>query len=400
MACTPCAAGEYSVSTEACVACPALTESPAGSASLAACVSVPGAYAVLGAGQAARLCPPGTFQDEANKTSCKACPDNTYQPGYGATQAAACVGCPARSAIRPAGPGVEQTNCTCDAGCSGPDGGPCAPCAAGTFKSAAGSAACQQCPADAHAGAGSSACADCPTNSFSAAGSTALANCTCAAGFRALAEPFACAACAPGSAKSAGNAPCVTCAAGSFANGSAMPACETCPADTHSTLGSVACQACAATEFRAPGSVSAADCLCDAGYFRADNNRTECTACPVGGYRDTSHPQSWNSVMCMPCEYGYSTHYEASTSEQDCFLCPADSYVAGVSHPGLNNLFNLYSLPCVPCGANTQSSAGTVDGCLCDPGFEPASPASTHPATERLSGPDDVDPCSHVSALK
>jgi hypothetical protein len=29
----------------------------------------------------------------------------------------------------------------------------------------------------------------------------------------------------------------------------------------------------------------------------------------------------------------------------------------------------------VPCGANAQSSAGTVDGCLCDPGFEPNSTA-------------------------
>ena len=94
VACTPCSAGEYSVSALACGACPALTQSPAGSASLAVCVSVQGAYAEHGAGQAARLCPPGTFQDEANQTSCKACPDNSYQSDYGATQAAACVGCP------------------------------------------------------------------------------------------------------------------------------------------------------------------------------------------------------------------------------------------------------------------------------------------------------------------
>jgi hypothetical protein len=77
----------------------------------------------------------------------------------------------------------------------------------------------------------------------------------------------------------------------------------------------------------------------------------------------------------MPCEYGYSTDYEASTSEEQCLLCPADSYIAGVSHTDANDLYNLYSLPCVPCGPDAQSAAGTIDGCLCDPGFEPAYPA-------------------------
>jgi hypothetical protein len=269
VACTPCAAGEYIASTLASGACPALTQSLAGSERVEACVSEPGAFLqAFGQPHSVSLCPPSTYQDEANQTACKACPDNTYQTDYGAAQAAACVGCPPRSAIRPAGPGVALTNCTCDTGSSGPDGWPCAPCAAGTFKAFAGSAACQQCPPDAYAGAGSSACAACPADSFSAAGSTALANCTCAAGFRTLAEPFACAACAPGSAKPAGNAPCVTCPAGSFANQSAMPACLTCPADTYSSLGSLACQACAAAEFSAPGSDSAADCLCDAGYYK------------------------------------------------------------------------------------------------------------------------------------
>lgn len=374
-ACTPCAADEYAPSTVACAACPALTQSAPGSASVEACVSVPGAFLqAFGQPLSARLCPPSTYQDEANQTACKTCPDSTYQAAYGAAQAAACVSCPSRSAIRPAGPGAALSNCTCDLGYTGPDGGPCAPCAAGTFKSTNGSAACEQCPADAYAGAGSSACAACPANSHAAAGSPALANCTCAAGFAALAEPFACAACAPGSAKLAGNAQCGTCPAGSFANQSAMPACETCPADTYSSAGSIACEACAANEFSAPGSDSDADCECKAGYFRPENASNECTACPVGGYRTTSHPQEWNSLMCLPCEYGYSTLYEASTSEQACYLCPADSYVAGVSLVGQHN-YRLYRLPCVPCGADAQSLPGTMDGCLCDPGFEPAAEA-------------------------
>jgi hypothetical protein len=46
-------------------------------------------------------------------------------------------------------------------------------------------------------------------------------------------------------------------------------------------------------------------------------------------------------------------------------LCPEDNYVLSTGN----------SNACVPCGANAQSSAGTVDGCLCDPGFEPNSTA-------------------------
>lgn len=290
-ACAPCPANEYSISSEACAACPPLTEARAGSASVEACVSVPGAFLqALGQPLSARLCPPSTYQDEANQTACKTCPDSTYQAAYGAAQAAACVSCPSRSAIRPAGPGAALSNCTCDLAYTGPDGGPCAPCAAGTFKSTNGSAACQQCPADAYAGAGSSACAACPANSHAAAGSPALANCTCAAGFAALAEPFACAACAPGSAKASGNTACVPCAAGSFANQSAMPACETCPADTYSSAGSIACEACAANEFSAPGSDSAVDCLCVAGYYTDFHaaSMTKCTACPVGSSRNAT----------------------------------------------------------------------------------------------------------------
>jgi len=433
--CTPCSQNYYSLSTLACAACPALTQSAVGSARVEACVSAPGAFLqAYGQPQTASLCPPASYQDTANQTACKACPANTYQINHGAAQAAACLGCPAHSAIWfrnestaqacvsdttwtdtagdgcdwyaenleycgheessekccvcgggvehyaqwvIGGPGVALSNCTCDLGYTGPDGGPCAPCAAGKFKSTAGSAACQQCPPDAYAGTGASACASCPANSYSLAGSTALANCTCAAGFRALPEPFACAACAPGSAKAAGNAPCVTCPAGTFAELSAMPACMTCPAYTYSTSGSAACTNCAFNEFSAEGSDSAADCECKAGYFRPENSSTECTACPVGGYRNTSHPQSWNNMMCMSCESGYSTPFDRSTSEQDCYLCPAGSYVAGVSLQDENGLYKLYSLPCVPCGANAQSSAGTDDGCVCDPGFEPNYPTCT-----------------------
>lgn len=351
-ACQPCPVDHYSISSVMCSVCPALTQSKEGAASLQECVAQKGAFKDFS--DSAHLCPRGTFQDKVNQTSCNICPANTYQPKEGATAKEDCLTCPLNSGAEASSSAL--TNCTCLQGYTGQDGGPCSKCVAGTFKLTEGSAACEQCPRDTYAGAGSSACAACPVDSFSAAGSTVLANCTCAAGFGAAFEPFACAACAPGSAKLAGNSQCVACTAGLFADRSAMQACVTCPADTYSSLGSAACQACAANEFSAPGSDSSDDCLCDAGYYRRD---TACAKCAIGFFRNTSHALS-GSAECVACPAGYSTQSAATVSQSDCYLCPADNYVLST---GSGN-------ECVQCGANAQSNAGTVDGCLCDAGFE------------------------------
>ena len=426
VACTPCAANAYALSTLACGACPALTQSAAGSASLTDCVARAGAFAEPG--HPARLCPPGTYQDEANQTACKACPDNTYNSQSGAAQAAACVNCPPLSAIRPAGPGVAPSNCTCDAGHSGPDGGPCAPCVAGTYKSVTGSSCtdnffingadicavyaqnpetycmvtnafgnrplcsacciscyneccekngicptsdysvCQQCLAGSYAGAGSSACQACPAHSSSAAGSQALANCTCAAGYEAQADPFSCAACAAGSAKTAAaNTACEMCAAGSFAPHSAMTACETCPADTFSNLGSAQCVNCSAHEFSTPGADSVEDCLCVAGFFRpAGFDASACAPCALGFFRNATHAQDSGSLACRPCPAGFSTLSVATVSADGCQPCPAGTYAADRGELGV---------ACVQCGGHAQSERGTVGSCRCDAGFEPADEA-------------------------
>ena len=63
-------------------------------------------------------------------------------------------------------PAGSVTACTCNAGFSGPDGGPCTPCEAGKYKALAGS----------------STCSACPSNSNSPAGSAVLTSCTCNAG--------------------------------------------------------------------------------------------------------------------------------------------------------------------------------------------------------------------------
>jgi len=56
-----------------------------------------------------------------------------------------CALCPANSMSMPGSALVE--NCKCDAGYTGPDGGPCTACETGTYKPDTGAAPCQSCPA-------------------------------------------------------------------------------------------------------------------------------------------------------------------------------------------------------------------------------------------------------------
>ena len=81
-----------------------------------------------------------------------------------------CVGLPPQPSPTPtpAPPSASQ----CNAGSSGPDGGECAPCVAGKYKDATGSAACSACPGSHYspsASTASSACYPAPTVVFALA---------------------------------------------------------------------------------------------------------------------------------------------------------------------------------------------------------------------------------------
>ena len=56
---------------------------------------------------------------------------------------------------------LQATAEGCNPGYTGPDGGPCVPCAAGTFKPGAGSAACFWCGQGGRSAAGSTGEAAC-----------------------------------------------------------------------------------------------------------------------------------------------------------------------------------------------------------------------------------------------
>lgn len=93
----------------------------------------------------------------------------------------------------------EQTDCVCDLGYEGPDGGACAECARDTYKDVTGS----------------SACTSCPFASGSLRQSTELSDCICNAGYSL--ESVDCVACAAGKYKpNNGSQACTTSSPGFY----------------------------------------------------------------------------------------------------------------------------------------------------------------------------------------
>ena len=95
------------------------------------------------------------------------------------------------------------TECQCLSGYTGPGGGPCEPCATGTFKSTIGSAECSLCDEGTYgeqtASTSDTACVACPPFSTAPAGSSTAEACLCLEGYEANEEgESVCVACAPG----------------------------------------------------------------------------------------------------------------------------------------------------------------------------------------------------------
>ncbi len=101
-------------------------------------------------------CPAGTFKFEIGNEECNACPTATYSVTVGATDGTYCVACPADSNA-PAQTSTA-TSCTCNAGFTGPDGGTCTVCAAGTYKGTTGSNNCIECDTETHSTEGATVC--------------------------------------------------------------------------------------------------------------------------------------------------------------------------------------------------------------------------------------------------
>ena len=281
-----------------------------------------------------RLCPAGTQKFEPGDQACSACPAGKYGN---------CTSCPAHTNSVNGSSAV--TDCKCNVGYTGPDGGSCVACVAGKFKTSNGTAACAQCVAGKHSSAlalGTDACADCgrdtysnsdstqcvacPANAVSAALSSVDTDCKCNVGYTGP-DGAACAACVVGTYKDvSGSAPCTLCPKGKYAAEIGVSGCSTCPDHANST----------------PGSMNISNCVCEQGYTGA--NGTQCTACAHGTYKASSGseecvrcPQNTfsnisASVQCTACAYGTYRLY-SSINATNCSVCP-NSTINSTLPPG------------------------------------------------------------------
>jgi len=142
-------------------------------------------------------------------------PCNCLAGSYG--MSVACTACPLQS-TSPAGSTVI-TQCICNSGSTGSNGGPCLMCAPGKYKSTPGTLAC----------------VDCPLNQISLQGSTAVTACVCNAGW--TGANGVCTECEAGKYKSAaGPEECSDCANGIFPEIGKQIGCTICAAGQGSSI--------------------------------------------------------------------------------------------------------------------------------------------------------------------
>jgi hypothetical protein len=133
------------------------------------------------------LCQAGCVNTAANGT-CYQCGIAWYKPTTGST---ACLACPVNSGLRCS---ICTISCQCNPGFTGPDGGPCLSCAAGTYKIGTGNDTCTNCGSGKYSstsGATSAAtCVQCPSEQTSPNASSSIINCICPAGTVPFKDPL------------------------------------------------------------------------------------------------------------------------------------------------------------------------------------------------------------------
>jgi hypothetical protein len=359
--------------TAACVNCTRNSQSAAGSVNATNCQCNAGYFAASGSCQA---CAPGTFKDTVSSdVACSPCGGSTYTPFSAATE---CLSCPGNSTGHALSNDAEL-DCKCDPGFNGSDGGPCAACEPGKFKTEPGDHGCVDCGAYAfwpsHAVPTENRCQSCPEHSTRAPDAHGLniLDCHCEAGYWRANEStclqcpmdFYCPgyllACPLHSVSAAGSALIdhCRCEAGFFGDAGSCAACPAnafCPEDALSPL---ACPSDSST-LGLISATSVSNCTCHAGFHRDETSGVRCRPCG-----EIAPCEGWETVTCPPnstapliarelsecvCDPGFRLPY-SSDGNVTCTLCSEQE----VCREGLS----------------TQCAAGAVNinmRCVCAPG--------------------------------
>ena len=129
-------------------------------------------------------CIAGKYKTSDSTLACTACVAGKYSTAI-ASETNSCLNCPSH-AHSWQGSGLV-TNCTCNAGYTGPNGLACVACAGGTYKDVSGSSPCSLCSQGKYSTEtgeiSESTCSDCPAHTHSPAGSVSFISCICNQGY-------------------------------------------------------------------------------------------------------------------------------------------------------------------------------------------------------------------------
>jgi len=329
------------------------------------------------------VCSPGKYTLETaseNVDSCITCNGFTEDTAEGRV----CSSCPENSAALAGSTSIYS--CKCNAAFTGPNGGECTACSPGTFKSSAGSALCQNCPAgkidrgsvlvrntedstcrDCEAGKYSLsniACQSCPSNTNSPVASADVSACICNIDYEKV--NGACAQCSPGYVKTVtGNQLCTACLPGTF---DLNNACESCPTNSSSPEASAAISACTCIPGHT-GNDGSACASCEAGKFKPTTGSASCTACGPGTYYSGTAPYIFNHCVNCPT---HSESPEASYLIDHCTCNPG--YIREQDNTCRDCQAGFYcpnQITETPCneGSSSAPTSTTSNDCICSPGF-------------------------------
>jgi len=240
-----------------------------------------------------------------------------------------CADCPSNSTSQPGS--MDQTDCLCNAGYEGNNGGPCTICQAGTFKNSTGSGHCEECDIGKYKpNAGIGDCSSCPQYSItSSSGSINITDCKCDKGYTGPNGDI-CTICESGKYKDViGDSDCISCPTNSNSP-SGSDSVEDCQCDRgfvgpdggtcticesgkyKDVIGDFDCTDCPTNSTSLAGSEARTDCKCDKGFSGSDGG--QCTACRAGTYKNII-----GSDSCLSCEAG---KIAIGTGNTSCNQCP------------------------------------------------------------------------------
>jgi len=317
-----------------------------------------GMECVLEACQVCTGCQPGMNKSRGGTHACEKCPVDTFdmrapEDQADATPSPSCTQCP-EHAHAPSG-STEATDCVCNIGYVGRNGGICTACAAGKYdlralggfqSNGSNVSWCSDCLQDTYSLEASSACSLCATNAYSPIASDEPGDCTCNTGFGGR-----------------GFSTCDGCSAGKFwkrgtGQGFTPYSCVTCPANADSPVRSPWCTC--NIGFATLSNGSAVTLNDNTDDLESSANGMACIACEAGKFSQQGpvKPSGFQTSFCTPCSAGkYS-----GPGTTVCVDCAEATYN---TKPG--------SSACLSCAADATSpvASSSVFSCECVYGFLP-----------------------------